>query len=524
MTPDVLVAGAGPTGLALALQAHAHGARVRVIERRAQATRPSHALLMHPGTLEALRPLQVTRQLLSRAHTVPAIHLHTGSHMVPLRLAALAVPGASLPAPVLLHQADVEAVLGTALEERGVRIERNTELVELSQTHDGVQALLRSRTGVQQARCGFLAGCDGRHSTVRVRSGIGWHDGMYPEEVVLADAELGGLPSSSPHVAVARRGIAFAFPYGERAGWRVLATRRAEMVPPWFGHRGPPVAARQLQLLLRQAGLAVTVRHVAWSEAVRVQHRVAARFRQGRVFLAGDAAHAQSPALGQGMNTGIQDALNLGWKLAYDAGTQVRGPLLESYESERQPVARHQIAVTDLAFRAEASTSLVAVLLRGTLAPLLRGLPLLMPGLRFLAPRVRRPSPPRVNYRHSPLSVEAEPRLRGRPRCGERLPDSTVRCEGREVALHALVASPGVHVLLGRDAPPLEPSGPHVTVHRLDRPGGAILALRPDGYVGYRSARADTAALHRWLTLIGALRGGEYGVGSAADCGEISRR
>ncbi len=171
-----------------------------------------------------------------------------------------------------------------------------------------------------EARFGFLAGCDGPGSTVRAEAGIGWPGRPYPVEVVLADAELDAdLAGDTAHVVAGRRGLLFAFPLGELATWRLLATRPAGADQLPFGQAGPPVPAAELQALVDQAGLGAQISQLAWSARVRVQHRVASRFRKGRLFLAGDAAHAYSPATGQGMNAAIQDAANLGWKLAFAA-------------------------------------------------------------------------------------------------------------------------------------------------------------------------------------------------------------
>lgn len=154
-------------------------------------------------------------------------------------------------------------------------------------------------------------------------------------EVVLADAELDGdLAGGTARVVAGRQGLLFAFPLGERATWRLLATRPAgaEQLP--FGQPGPPVPAAELQELIDQAGLDARLTHLAWSARVRLQRRVAERFRRGRLFLVGDAAHAYSPATGQGMNAAIQDAANLGWKLTFATAQPGSAALLDSYEQE----------------------------------------------------------------------------------------------------------------------------------------------------------------------------------------------
>ena len=496
--PGILVAGAGPAGLTLALQAHDHGGDVRIIERRPEAFRPSRALILHARTLEVLRPLGVAEALLARADTAPTVDLKLGRREVRVRLGDLELPDAAFPHPSLVRQMDVEDVLTQALTERGVKVERGAELVQVRDDGASVRAIWRSGAVTDEGCFGFAVGCDGPASTVRAQAGIGWPGRPYAAEIVLADAEL-DLPGGAAHVVAGRQGLLFAFPLGERAAWRLLATRPAGPGRLPFGQPGPPVPAGELQELMDRAGLHAHLGQLAWSVRVRVQHRVAERFRQGRLFLAGDAAHAYSPATGQGMNTAIQDAANLGWKLAFASGEPAPA-LLDSYQRERRPVARRVLALTHLAFWAEASTGRLPSLLRGGLVLAAPAVPALMGRRRLIAATYRWLSQLDVSYRASPLSAEGAPRPRYGPRAGDRLPDMTVTCDGRRVRLHELLARPGIHVLLEREADPPGPLGPMVTVHRLTSVSGrGMTIVRPDGHVGLRCQRAATAPLLAWL-------------------------
>jgi hypothetical protein len=241
-----------------------------------------------------------------------------------------------------------------------------------------------------------------------------------------------------------------------------------------------------------------------------VQHRVAPQFRRGRLYLAGDAAHAYSPATGQGMNAAIQDAANLGWKLAFAGPGPDGAALLGSYDAERRPVAVQVLAMTHLAFWGEAATGRIPALLRSTLVPLAApAIPGLLRHRRLVAAGIRMLSQLRVSYRGSPLSVEGTPRRAGPPRAGDRLPDQTVTSAGRSVRLHELLARPGVHVLLDRDAdlPATLPLGPLVRLHRItSNPGRGLLTVRPDGHIGLCSQAAEPSQLTAWLTLISAPR------------------
>ena len=508
---DVLVVGAGPTGLTTALQAHDNGATVRVVEVRRHAFRPSRAMIVHPRTMESLRPLGVTDNLLDRGDTSPKAELHLGRRRVPAELADVALSDTAFPHLTLLRQMDVEEVLANALGQRGIDIGRGTELVSVSHGRDGVaRARLRSDRRVEEVTCRFVAGCDGPPSTVRSLAGIGWRGGPYRVEVVLADVELvGDLAPGILHVVAGREGLVFLFALGEGATWRMLATRPSHHRDARFGQPGREVPLSDVQGLLDAAGLEATISEMAWSAEVRLQHRLATAFRRDRLFLAGDAAHAHSPAAAQGMNTGMLDAVNLGWKLAFAARSDdEHTALLDSYGQERRPVARQVLALTRAVFFAEASTNPLPAFLRGSLVPLAApAMPVLLKQRWLMAQVVRMLSQGWVRYRRSPLSLDGIPEGGGWPKPGDRMPDQDVTCEGRWGRVHQLTARPGVHVLLERDAEDLDGRllGPHVSVHRItSHPGRGLIAVRPDGHVGFRCGEPDVGQLGAWLDLVAA--------------------
>lgn len=507
-TVDVLVVGAGPAGLTTALQARAHGASVRVVERRPAAFRPSRAMIVHPRTLESLRPLGVVDALLDRADRAPGARLHLGEREVAARLADVALADTAYPHLTMVRQMEVETVLAEAAVARGIDVERGVELVDVVDDGDRVRSRVRSHGRTARIGSRFVAGCDGPDSTVRRAAGIGFDGAAYREEIVLADLELDGdLAPGVLHVVASGPGLVFLFALGEGATWRLLATRPARDPVGAFGQPAEAVPVGEVQAILDTTGLGLTVRELPWSGRVRLQHRLARTFRQGRLFLAGDAAHTHSPAAAQGMNSGMLDAANLGWKLALAPGAADEEVLLRSYPLERRPVARQVLALTHLVFFAEASTHPLPSLLRGRLVPLAAPVvPLLLRQRRPVALVVRLLSQGWVAHRGSPLSVDGGGRGPG-PRPGHRLPDERVMAAGREVRLHDLTARPGVHLLVaagGHLAPELV--GPQVTAHRIDSwPGRGVLAARPDGYVGYRAGDVAAPGLRDWLARVGAL-------------------
>lgn len=502
---DVLVAGAGPTGLALALQAHDHGAQVRIVDRRLEPFRPSRALIVHPRTLEVLRPLGVTDALLAGGDVAPTVHLHLGRSEVPVRLGRFALPDTAFPHLLFVRQSVVEAVLSEALRRRGMPVERGVEVVDVCTDGDRTVVSM-SRGGIDKAvACRFLAGCDGSASTVRRLAGVGWEGGDYRQDVVLADLALEtALTPDVAHVVSRRRGLLFLFALREQAPWRLLATR------PGTGG-DDRVTRKELQDLLEESGLAARISDVAWSGRVPLQHRMATHYRRGPLFLVGDAAHVHSPAGGQGMNTGIQDACNLGWKLAYAASStglarSRTDRLLDSYEAERRPVGRSILRLTHALFWAEASTSLLPAFARAeVLTRVGPVVPWVLRHEHLVAQGVRTLSQLRVQYRGSPLSVEGSPAGPHGVRAGDRLPDAWVDdCGGRR-RLHQLLADPGIHVLLEAGAPSFVDGalGPGVRVHRiLNWPGTGAIVVRFDGYVGFRTAIADPSQIIGWLACL----------------------
>jgi 2-polyprenyl-6-methoxyphenol hydroxylase-like FAD-dependent oxidoreductase len=282
---DLLVVGAGPTGLALALQATDHGARVRVVERRADPFRPSHALIMHPRTLEVLRPLGVVDALLARGEASPRTQLHLAGRNVSVSLGDFELSDTPFPYMLLIRQADIEAVLTNALTDRGIQVERGSELLDPGSAEQPVATIARHGTA-EHVRYRYLAGCDGAKSTVRIRNDIGWQGGRYQQEVVLADIEMIGVPTPDvAHLYVGRDGMLFLFRIGEHATWRIMATRPASSTPP--DQAGRAVSPSVLQTLARAAGLDATVTRIGWSEVAPLEHRLATQYRRAECSSSG---------------------------------------------------------------------------------------------------------------------------------------------------------------------------------------------------------------------------------------------
>ena len=522
---DVLVVGAGPTGLTLAAQLQAMGATCRIVDRQPDRVHESRALAVQPRTLEVLRGLGITQELLKRGNDTVWVQLHAGTRVVRIRLFGLGLADTAYPFLLFVSQADTEQVLIEHLAARGVGVERRVELVGFHADEGAVTCTLRHGDGrTEQVHSRYLVGCDGTHSTVRRAAGIPFKGGAYPQTFALADLEVdGGLDGDTAYAWLGQVGILFLFPLGRPAGWRLLG-----MHPTLQGREAParPSLAELQALADHFTGGRLRLRDPVWLTYFRLAHRHASRYRAGRVFLAGDAAHVHSPAGAQGMNTGIQDAWNLGWKLALVTRGVAQEALLDSYDAERRPVGRYVVRFTDRAFAVTTSTNPILRALRIQLVP--RVLPLALRLERGLAYGFRSVSQLGISYRHSPAVQEGRPALRRGPRAGDRLPDARAARDGQGCWLGEALALPGFHLLLcGRpddwDAGQLanlQRRHPDtLTVHQLTRDAAqsalhdvegqafsrlgvdnsAHYLIRPDGHIAYRAAGTGLDGLQHYL-------------------------
>jgi 2-polyprenyl-6-methoxyphenol hydroxylase-like FAD-dependent oxidoreductase len=546
---DALIVGAGPTGLTLAAGLARLGVRFRLIDRAIDRVHESRALGVQARTLEVLQTLGLGEELVRRGNPSARLLLHLDTRRAAeVRLGALGRPDTRFPFILFVSQAETEALLGEHLASAGVGIERGVELVDVIPGPAELRCVLRHRDGrEEQVRTRYLAGCDGAHSTVRKRAGIPFKGGAYLQDFMLGDLEVDGpLEQAALHSFALGRGVAMLFPLGSPATWRVIAMSGHD---PGHGSAGAGGCAAadeaaaagltsdlsldELQSIVDGAtGGGLVLRDPVWLTHFRLHHRQAAHYRAGRVFLAGDAAHIHSPVGAQGMNTGIQDAWNLAWKLALVArGTAVED-LLESYEAERWPVGRRLLRYTDRAFglfTRVVSGSAVAVWARRTVGAYL--LPRLLASKRVRATIFHLVSQLGIRYRTSPAVTEGEPRLRRGPRAGDRFPDAPVIRDGRRTYLQEELSGPHLHLLLcgtlegwdrtrltelsarfadlltlhhvsASDEPGVLVDGRGEALSRLglrDDHGAAQYLVRPDGHIGFRCAGRDLGAVAEYL-------------------------
>jgi 2-polyprenyl-6-methoxyphenol hydroxylase-like FAD-dependent oxidoreductase len=494
---DVLVAGAGPTGLVLALWLAKSGVSVRIIDKTAGPGTSSRALAVQARTLELYRQLDLADAAVAQGHKVPAVNLWVkGEPKARLPFEAI---GQGLTAYSFLEifpQDQHERLLIEHLEATGVTVERQTELVSFRDEEGHITARLRKTDGMEETcEASFLAGCDGARSTVRQALGTGFAGGTYRQLFYVADVDAAGPPVNGElHVDLDEADFLAVFPLAGQGRARLIGTVRDERADRADTLQFEDVSERAIQ------HLKVRVNKVNWFSTYHVHHRVTEHFRKGRAFLLGDAAHIHSPAGGQGMNTGIGDAINLAWKLAAVLAGRAPVSLLDSYEAERIGFARRLVATTDRAFNLATADGWIAEILRTRLVPFL------MPRLTaFEAVRdymFRTVSQITLNYRGGPLSSGVAGRVHG----GDRLP--WVPIDGTDNFEAMAKMAWQVHVYGTPDSALTEWCSRHrVPLCAFDwRPDfekaglarSALYLLRPDTYVALAEASGASPALERY--------------------------
>jgi 2-polyprenyl-6-methoxyphenol hydroxylase-like FAD-dependent oxidoreductase len=336
MNANVLIAGAGPVGLAMAADLARYGVSVRLIEKAPTRTDKSKALVLWSRTLELMDRMDCTPPFLTTGRKVTAVNITAGKEPI----AKIKVDGVTTPHPyaLMIPQSDTEQLLGDFVTSLGVKIERNIELTDFVASADGVSSTLRHLDGTEEMfESGWLIGCDGAHSTVRHRLGMEFAGETMTSSWIIADVHLSNVPDSEEIlIAWHTDGILAVFPINPPR-YRVVAD--AGLTQAGAAPASPTMEDVQTILDVRGPG-GITASNPFWLTGFTINERKVSNYRSGRVFVMGDAAHIHSPAGGQGMNTGMQDAFNLAWKLALVIrGIADEETLLQSYSSERSPVA-----------------------------------------------------------------------------------------------------------------------------------------------------------------------------------------
>lgn len=521
---EVLVVGAGPVGLFLACDLARRGIATRLIDGNDGPTDLSKAIGIHARTMEAFQDLGIAETALERGLPVPAAGFYSRRRLLGrVRFERLESP---FPYLLDLEQGQTERLLSEHLGSLGGRDERRCRLTGFEQDAEGVTAQLEHSDGRRETcRALYMVGCDGAHSTVRHGLGLDFSGEALASNMLLADVALDwSIPYNEIVIAFSAEGLLFVAP---------LASGRARVIGERHeGIENPDLATVQA-VLDERSPVPARASDPVWLTNFRISERQVERYRDERVFLAGDAAHIHSPAGGQGMNTGIQDAYNLAWKLALAVrGLAARG-LLDSYDAERRPVGAQVLAQTGRMLRLAQTANPLARFLRDS------AISLLMQRGRVQKTITRQLSQLAVEYGGSPIAMTSWHHAHQGLQAGERARDGAVvdARDGRRTSLFEAMRGTG-HILLGFGAGEetgplqqavgavLERHGEHVTAllvmpgegslpagfsHR--DPGGrlhgrygasapSLYCIRPDGYVGMACRPPDMVAVGRYFARI----------------------
>jgi len=476
----VVVVGAGPVGLMLACELGLAGVRPIVLERLSRPTGQSRALGLHSRTVEVLDQRGLLDRFSEGAPVWPK------GHFAGMRLLELDQLDGRHTYALMVPQSRTEALLEERAAELGADLRRGHELLGLEQDSDGVRLTVGGPAGEYELAADYVVGCDGGSSRVRKLAGVGFPGSSSTLNAVLGDVQLDQTPTG-PHLSRCSGGVFGTVPLGGDR-YRIVA---AEFVPP-TAHRDDPVTLQELiDTTRRVTGLDIEVGETYWLSRFGNATRQAENYRSGRVFLAGDAAHVHFPAGGQGLNTGVQDAVNLGWKLAAVARGEASSSLLDTYHLERHPVAKRvchntqaQLALMNPSPSVDPLRDLFAELL--AFREVNKFISEMITGLD-----VRYPVPGATDEPH--------------PLLGTRLPDWPLLVDGEPLGAMRLL-HPGRGFLLdltgGRRTEELAAAAAGrvrvitATATEPNRP--EALLVRPDGYVAWIDGDLD-AALEAWF-------------------------
>ncbi|MCF2493456.1 FAD-dependent oxidoreductase [Dyadobacter chenhuakuii] len=410
---DILIVGAGPTGLAHALWLTKQGLKVRIIDKSSGPGETSRAMAVQARTLEFYRQLDMTDAVVSAGYKTPAMNMWVrGKRQAQVKLLDAGQEISPYPFVLVYPQDRHERLLVDRLQSLGIEVERQTELVSFEDKGDKVTALLKHKDG-QEETCQalYLAGCDGARSPIRHQIGSGFEGGTYKQVFYVADVVATGVnPAGEAQIAFEKSEFILMMPYTNTNQYRLIGIVRDERAEHPENLTFEDVGHEAIK------ALNIKIEQVNWFSTYRVHHRVTDHFRKGRVFLLGDAAHVHSPAGGQGMNTGIMDAINLAWKLAAVVKGQAPDSLLDSYETERQAFAYTLVETTDRLFTFATAEGNFAEFVRNRISPLFISVAYKLESVREYMFRVV--SQTTLSYHKSPLSIGKAGSVHG----GDRLP------------------------------------------------------------------------------------------------------
>ena len=514
MDTDVLIVGAGPTGLMLANQLVRRGVRALIIDRHAGPSRETKALGVQARSLEIYAQLGIIERALELGTPSHGAYLWArGRKMAHVPIGQAGKDLTPYPYILILGQDANERIMGEKLRDSGLSVQWNTELTGLEQPPGHVAVTLRQGDGtVRNLTAAWVAGCDGARSAVRELNRITFPGAPYEHVFFVADVEVkGSMVPAEVNVYLWRDGFHLFFPMKGQDHWRIVG-----ILPRALRGRQDVDFEAVIPSVRGEAGASLEFKSCAWFSTYRIHHRAASHFRAGRCFVLGDAAHVHSPVGAQGMNTGLQDAYNLAWKLALVVAGQADEKLLESYEGERLPVAQRLLSTTDRGFKLAVSDSWIAGLLRTEVVSRIAAFAMRRERIQRVAFRLV--SQTGIHYRNSALSQELMQPKGEAPRAGDRFPWLRLRLDPNgpvqdlfqkldDTRFNLFVIGQALEAeslrqwgnLVRCHLIPADPANA-AELRRAQIPQPSFYLVRPDGYVGLCGARLDPMAIERYMS------------------------
>jgi 2-polyprenyl-6-methoxyphenol hydroxylase-like FAD-dependent oxidoreductase len=514
MDADVLVVGAGPTGLMLANQLVRRGVCTIIIDRHAGPSLETRALGVQARTLEIYSHLGIVDRALELGKRGTGGNIWAdGQRRARVALSDAGEKVTPYPFLLVLGQDDNERIMGDHLRELGSSVQWNMELVSLTQQADSVTAVLKLPDGSRRnIVAGWVAGCDGARSAVRESCEITFAGAPYEHVFFVADTEMTGtMVPDEVNVYLFRDGFHLLFPMRGKDHWRI-----AGILPPALRDKPDLKFDVVIPSLRNEAGAGLSIKSCTWFSTYRIHHRSAVRFRDRRCFLLGDAAHIHSPVGAQGMNTGLQDAYNLAWKLALVVQNRAKPALLDSYEQERIPVARALLNGTDRAFRLVVSDNWFAGLLRTKILARIAAFAVNRKAVQRMA--FRTISQTGIRYPNSFLSKSLDGLPNTAPQAGDRFPWLLLKFAANGPVEDLFQKLSDTHFnLISVGQPPISegalgfgdllriyaiPSDPanDEELARVQIPQPSFYLIRPDGYVGLCGTRLEAAGVGDYIS------------------------
>ncbi len=440
----VLIVGAGPSGLMMAAQLLRYGVQPIIIDIKRGPTDESKALAVQARSLEIYRQMGVIDRILKDGKQAQAVSFNrSGKQLAKLQFSNVGEGQTLFPFIHLYQQSKNERLLLEFLTLNCCPVYWETTLTSLKQTAEMVEAQLQSGENMHTLQCDYVVGADGAHSMVRKQSGIAFSGDTYQHEFYLADVELNNetLNGNEVQLYLEKRGFSAFFPMPEINRYRIIGN-----LPDILSKDENLQVEDVLPYLNNITGLPVNIAHNYWFTTYRLHHRMADKFRQQRCFLVGDAAHIHSPVGGQGMNTGLQDAYNLAWKLAGVVNNQLRASILDSYSAERMPIAKDLLGTTDRVFSFLMSGSVFSNLFKRWLLPL--ALKWVWSKNSIREEFFKRVSQIGISYRDSSINLNVSQATQ--VKAGDRLPYLKVFDEKKqlETDLHEWCSKPGFTLIV----------------------------------------------------------------------------